>query len=194
MSLGDKTLQAIKEIKQILEKHGKKGWLRVKECEKHFVRLNPHEKSHARHRRFYRVIKQIDKGKITDLQHIEVNGYAWIGLKEADPTFLKNQLSDIYTLKLKNELVKTWNKQIKEIMELASDDLYLNIAYNRTILFIKSLPEPIKKKMQPTFIKCIQKVNEKKDYHERKNAKFVAIAKLIDKASSLIYEYAFEKQ
>ena len=91
MSLGDKTLQAIKEVKQILKKHGKKGWLRVKECERHFVKFSPEENPETRRRRFYRLTQAVKKGKINELQHVELGKFSYIGLKEAAPTTLKDE-------------------------------------------------------------------------------------------------------
>jgi len=156
MSLGDKTLQAIKEIKQILTKHGKNGWLPVKECEKLFVKLNPHEKSLTRHRRFYRLVKQIDNGKITDLQHIKLGDYAWIGLKEADPSTLKAKPSLI-----KQYLIKRFWKEEEQI---ENENLYGDPvrAYNKAVFLIMKLPEPYKQQLA-------EPLKQQKKHLNRKN-------------------------
>ena len=151
MSLGDKTLQAIQEIKQILEKHGKNGWLRLKECEKLFVKLNPHEKSLTRHRRFYRLVKQIDNGKITDLQHIKLGDYAWIGLKEADPSTLKAKPSLIKQYLMR----RLWQEEREIEREWHSGDQFK--AYDKAFALGLKLWKPYKKQ----FFEALKTVNQK---------------------------------
>ena len=141
MSLGDKTLQAIQEIKQILEKHGKNGWLPVKECEKLFVKLNPQEKPETRHRRFYRLIKKIKEGKINELQHVEIGKKAWIGLKEADPSTLKAKPSLI-----RQYLIKRFWQEEREIEEEWHYGNYLT-AYKKAMALAMKLWEPYREKL-----------------------------------------------
>ena len=192
MSLGDKTLQAIKEIKQILEKHGKNGWLRLKECEKLFVKLNPHEKPLTRRRRFYRLVKQIDNGKITDLQHVEIGKKAWIGLKEADPSALKAKPSLIRQYLIK----RFW----KEEEQIENENLYGDPvrAYNKAVFLILKLPEPYKQRLSEPLKQIKTKLNRinnnpfiieyrrmlmKHDYLQTK-----AVPKLIEKINEQLYQ------
>lgn len=142
MLLGNKMSEAIEEIKQILEKHGKKGWLRVKECEKHFVKLNPYEKPDTRRVRFYRARKLIEEDKIKDLQYVSVGKKAWIGLKDADPTVLNSQSSI-----LKEYLLKRFWKEEEEIEH---ELIYGNPirAYNKAFLLILKLPEPYRQRVE----------------------------------------------
>lgn len=53
------------EIKQIIEKKGKEGWLRVQECANEYAK-DPVTKQFngSRKTKFYRVRKQIEKGKV----------------------------------------------------------------------------------------------------------------------------------
>jgi len=192
MSLGDKTQKAIQEIKQIIEKHGKNGWLRIKECEKYFIKHKPNENPETRHRRFYRLIKKIKEGKINELQHVEIGKKAWIGLKEADPSALKAKPSLIR----QNLIKRFW----KEEEQIENENLYGDPvrAYNKAVFLILKLPEPYKQRLSEPLKQIKTKLNRinnnpfiieyrrmlmKHDYLQTK-----AVPKLIEKINEQLYQ------
>ncbi|MEM2386343.1 MAG: hypothetical protein QXO67_05100 [Candidatus Bathyarchaeia archaeon] len=152
MSLGDKTQRTIKEVKEILENHGRKGWLPVKECEERYIKLDAGEKEETRRRRFYRMIKDIDKGKINDLQHIVLGKKAWIGLREANPKDLKVKPS-----MLQMYLIKRFWEDLKQVEH---ENLYGNPerAFNMALFLIYKLPNPHKQQLMKLKEQLIEKI------------------------------------
>ncbi len=122
----------------------------VKESEKLFVKLNPHEKPETRHRRFYRLIKKIKEGKINELQHVEIGKKAWIGLKEADPSTLKPKpsLIDQYMIR------RLWEEEREIEREWHSGDQFK--AYDKAFALGLKLRKPYKKQ----FFEALKAVNQ----------------------------------
>jgi hypothetical protein len=100
MSPSNKTLEISIEVKKILDKYGRNGWLRVGECEKRFLKLTPFpqntsksERDRAlgtRHTNFYRWRKKVEDGDIEEFQYVSLGkNISFIGLKNADPITLK---------------------------------------------------------------------------------------------------------
>jgi len=84
------------EVKALLEKKGKGGWLRAQECSKEYAKdpitgaLN-----HSSQTKFYRWRKQVEKGKIPGFQIFKLPGnFSWIGLESSDPKTLESLISE----------------------------------------------------------------------------------------------------
>ena len=83
------------EIKQIIENKGKDGWLRVQECAKEFAK-DPTTKrfNNSRRTKFYRIRKQIEKGRVEGLKVLLLPGnVSYIGLSSADPEAIERLIS-----------------------------------------------------------------------------------------------------
>ena len=86
----------VEEIKQIIEKKGKAGWLRTEECAKEYSR-DPLTKQpdDSRRRKFYRIRKQIEKGKEKGLQiQLLPGNISYTGLSSADPKIIEEFIFD----------------------------------------------------------------------------------------------------
>lgn len=78
-----------KEVKAILEKKERNGWLRTDECAKIYGKGNG-----SRETKFYRWRKLIEKGSDRNFQVIKLpNNITFIGLKSADPKILESLIS-----------------------------------------------------------------------------------------------------
>jgi hypothetical protein len=84
------------EIKLIIEKYGKGGWLRVQECAKEYAK-DPKTKvfNESRKTDFYRIRKRIEKGKVEGLKVVLLPGNkSFIGLNSADPSVIEGFISE----------------------------------------------------------------------------------------------------
>jgi hypothetical protein len=78
------------EVKEILEKKGKGGWLRVSECAKIYGKDDE-----SRETKFYRWRKKVEKGKTANFQVLKLPGnISFIGLSSADPKVLESLISE----------------------------------------------------------------------------------------------------
>ena len=116
------------EIKQIIKTKGKDGWLRMQECAKEFAK-DPRTKKHNSSRRteFYRLRKQIGKGRVEGLKVLLLPGnVSYIGLSSADPKFVEKLISED---KKVSRNVKTgfgffeWRERIAQRKQLEHDKL-----------------------------------------------------------------------
>lgn len=100
-------------------------------------------------------------------------------------------------------VLKSIWREINEITELASDDLFIEQAFERILLLTRKLPKPLKQKLDEDVKLCIDEVNKavykyrearkvknnlSKEYNEILNAKWKAIYFLTDKISTLLHE------
>ncbi len=84
------------KIRQIIERQGKNGWLRVQACANEYAKdpitgkTNPSLETD-----FYRVRKRIDKGKVESLKlQLLPGNVSYIGLSSADPEVLNEFISE----------------------------------------------------------------------------------------------------
>lgn len=79
------------EVKGVLEKKGKEGWLRVGECEKEYVARTPlGENKGTRRTEFFRWRKQIGN-KVKGFQVVELpKNIVFIGLDSANPHIIES--------------------------------------------------------------------------------------------------------
>jgi hypothetical protein len=78
------------EVKAVLEKKGKGGWLRVGKCSKIYGNGNDSKETS-----FYRWRKKVENGKIENFQVLKLPGnISFIGLKGADPKALEALISE----------------------------------------------------------------------------------------------------
>ena len=78
------------EVKAVLEKKGKSGWLRVYECAKQYGKKDP-----SRETKFYRWRKKVEKGKVRGFQVLKLPGnISLIGLESADPKTIESLISE----------------------------------------------------------------------------------------------------
>ena len=84
------------EIKRIIEENGKDGWLRTEECATKFAKDPTTQKyNHSRRTKFYRIRKQIEKGKVEGLKVLLLAGnISYIGLSSADPKVIGDYVSE----------------------------------------------------------------------------------------------------
>ncbi|MEM3760514.1 MAG: hypothetical protein QXZ02_05305 [Candidatus Bathyarchaeia archaeon] len=103
----------------------------------------------------------------------------------------------------KVEVIKEIWKEMSKISELASDYLFVDVAFDRMLLLTRKLPEPLKEKLKPDLEHAMKTVGEAiRKYQEAckiKNnlseeadiitsQKFWAVYYLIDKVSTLLHE------
>jgi hypothetical protein len=117
-------------IKEILEKKGRGGWLRVSECAEEYAQEDDSKKTC-----FYRWRKQVEKGKVSGFQVLKLVGnISFIGLENANPTA-------IYKAKIDAQ----YEKRVEAIRnENLSNPI---IAYFDLLFFIDTLPSRIKDKL-----------------------------------------------
>lgn len=78
------------EVREIPQKKGKGGWLRVGQCAKLYAKGNASEET-----KFYRWRKQVEKGKVKDFQVVPLPGnISFIGLESADPHVIESFISE----------------------------------------------------------------------------------------------------
>jgi len=107
------------EVKNILVKNGKSGWLRTGKCEEEYLKLfqSQSEKNTA-HVRFYRFTKDIQKKKHEGFQVLKFPGnISYIGLEAANPTILK-ELEEKPSIDKKSAYVDVLLGYFKDIIEL----------------------------------------------------------------------------
>jgi len=100
------------EVRGILRKKGKGGWLRVSQCAKLYARGNASKET-----KFYRWRKQVEKGKVEGFQVLPLPGnISFIGLESADPRTMKSFISEDKKLSraLSIETALFWKKQAFE--------------------------------------------------------------------------------
>lgn len=79
-----------KEVRKILEKEGKGGWLRVAECAKKFAKGDASKET-----KFYRWRKQVEKRKVPGFQTVPLpKNVVFIGLDSADPRVIESFISE----------------------------------------------------------------------------------------------------
>jgi hypothetical protein len=77
-------------VKEIIEKNGKGGWMRVNECSKKYAQKNPSLET-----KFYRWLKKVEKGKIKGFQSLSLpKNISFIGLELADPRAIESFISE----------------------------------------------------------------------------------------------------
>lgn len=78
------------EVREILKKKGKKGWLRVQECANEYAKEPITKKiDNSKKTKFYRWRRQVEKGKVEGFQVLKLIGnVSFIGLKSADPSII----------------------------------------------------------------------------------------------------------
>lgn len=73
------------EIRTIIEKHGKAGWMRTEECAKKYAKGNASKET-----KFYRWRKKVEEGKVQGFQVVKLPGnISFIGLASANPKQLQ---------------------------------------------------------------------------------------------------------
>lgn len=76
------------EVRKILEKKGKKGWMRTHNCAKEYANNNG-----SRETKFYRFTKKVEKGKVPGFQVLLFpKNISFIGLDSADPQIIESLL------------------------------------------------------------------------------------------------------
>jgi hypothetical protein len=76
------------EVRKILEKKGKKGWMRTHDCAKEYANNNG-----SRETKFYRFTKKVEKGKAPGFQVLLFpKNISFIGLDSADPKIIESLL------------------------------------------------------------------------------------------------------
>lgn len=124
------------EIKEILEKKGKAGWLRMRECEKEYLKLKGKprkdegtvkqsgERQGTLHVRFYRWTTKVEQKKVEGFQILKFpNNMSYIGLATADPSSLdsmiaKNEHLAARTLSFHDAIVFQYLRELKEIRRI----------------------------------------------------------------------------
>lgn len=84
------------EVKALLEKKGRGGWLRVQECSKEYAK-DPMTGAVNRslETKFYRWLRQVEKKKIPGFQNLKLPGnISFIGLESSDPKTLESLISE----------------------------------------------------------------------------------------------------
>jgi len=140
-------------IKEILEKKGKGGWLRVSECAKEYAKGDDSKET-----RFYRWRKQVEKGKVSGFQVLKLAGnISFIGIENANPTAIS-----------KVEIDNQYEKRLEAIRnENLSNPI---IAYFDLLLFMDTLPSRIKDKLGLEFLIAtwvIMKANQWRPFEEQ---------------------------
>ena len=100
------------EVREILQKKGKGGWLRVSQCAKLYANGNASKET-----KFYRWRKQVEKGKVKGFQVVSLPGnIVFIGLDSADPHVIESFVSEDKKLSraLSAETTLFWKKQAFE--------------------------------------------------------------------------------
>lgn len=84
------------EMRGILERKGKGGWLRVSEAEEAYVELTPvDENKGTRRTTYYRWRKTVEKGRAKGFQYVPLpKNRAYIGLDSADPRIVESAISE----------------------------------------------------------------------------------------------------
>jgi len=88
------------QIKEIIEKKGKAGWLRTQKCANEYADLAANkpwikETRESRKTKFYRWYKKVKKGKVKSFQVVMLPGnISFIGLKEANPQMIEALISE----------------------------------------------------------------------------------------------------
>jgi hypothetical protein len=82
-------------IREILEKSGKGGWLRVQECANEFARDPVTKKINSSQKtKFYRWRKKVEKKQVEGFQICKLQGnMSFIGLDSADPKIISSELA-----------------------------------------------------------------------------------------------------
>lgn len=83
------------EVREILEKKGRSGWLRVGECAKEYGRDPITGKTNkSRETKFYRWRKKVEKSQVKGFQVLNLPGnISFIGLESADPRAINSFIS-----------------------------------------------------------------------------------------------------
>lgn len=78
------------EVRKILEKKGKKGWMRTHDCAKEYANNNG-----SRETKFYRFTRKVEKGKVPGFQILLFpKNISFIGLDSADPQIIESLLEE----------------------------------------------------------------------------------------------------
>ena len=95
------------EIRKIIKKHGKDGWLRSNKCAKKYMNLFPTREKSAARIRYFRFRRHVEDGKIASFQVKKLpNNISFIGLGTTNPDFLGTPEAQIFAF------IYKWRQEI----------------------------------------------------------------------------------